>query len=367
VYYYLVNNKRFNNIYLAQHESYRSGSPIQLYCNTKEYDKLDWQKEPVESLETLMDRHALKLREKYERLIFFWSGGTDSQTLYNVFVRNNIHLDEIVCIGNSTLKHMPASHWDWIRAVHQDPTTIITDIDKLDLSWRKQYVDNEDWVFKDLGDIRTFTNGGADFASTIMCERNHNGHNWAMISGHEKPYLIQKNGTWWTRQEDRPMRQIFGLDRIECFFLDPILNLKQSHMVKRAINQLPITLRDGDQAELIYPNGRSGYRAFAKACGRHDELAHGVSSLQKQVHKEFAGIIPSTTGGIKDVGLLGAEPILIERLRDDDPFAITYIKGLYNLIQDKPFNEYMNAFGLHVPGKVLNTIPVYSKPYNLGA
>lgn len=366
MYYYIVNGCRFNNIYLAQYESYKSGSPVQFYCNTSEYDKLDWTQEPAESMEILMDRHALYLRNKYERLIFFWSGGTDSQTMLDVFTRNRIHIDEIVCIGNETLSYMPATHQDWIRTNYWDPTTTITVIDKLDLDLRSKFLDTEDWIFKDQGDIRTFSNGGTDSVSVFMCEQKHSGYNWAMISGHEKPYLVYQNGTWWARQEDRPMRQTFGIDRIECFFLDPVLNLKQSHMLKRALKQLPIQYKNGDQAETIYPEGQSGYSAFSRACGRHNELNLGVSALQKQVHKQFAGIIPNASQGISATDLTAAEPILVEKFNNQDSVAVKYIKGLYNIVQERPFREFMDAFGLAKPGEILRTKPVYSKPYNLG-
>ena len=366
MYYYIVNGQRFNNIYLAQYESYKSGASIQYYCNNAEYDKLDWTQEPIESIEVLMDRHAFYLRNKYERLVFYWSGGTDSQTIYNVFKRNNIHIDEIVCNGSETLPYMPASHQDWIRANHWDPTTIITVYDKLDLNMRSSFLDTEDWIFKNQGDIRTFTNGGTDTISVVMCEQRHAGYNWTMISGHEKPYLVYQNGSWWTRQEDRPMRQTFGIDRIECFFLDPVLNLKQSHMLKHALKQLPIQYKNGDKAENMYPEGLSGYSAFSRACGRHNELNLGVSVLQKQVHKKISGVALSATNRILETDLTKAEPILVEKFKVENETAIKYIKGLYNIVQEKSFREFMNAFGLTEPEKILQTVPIYSKPYNLG-
>lgn len=366
MYYYIVSGQRFNNIYLAQYHSYKTGAPVQFYCNTAEYDKLDWTQEPQESMEVLMDRHVQYLRNKYERLIFFWSGGTDSQTMLNVFQRNRIHIDEIVCIGNETLPYMPISHGEWLQQNYWDTATTITVVDKLDLSLRSKFIDSEEWLHKDQGDIRTFSNGGTDSVSVFMCEQRHAGHNWAMISGHEKPYLVYQNGTWWARQEDRPMRQTFGVDRIECFFLDPVLNLKQSHLLKRALNQLPQQYKNGDQAETIFPPGRSGYQAFSQACGRHVELSIGVSALQKQVHKNFTGIKTDASHNVASTDLTKAEPILIEKFNAGDSIAVKYVKGLYNIVQEKPFKEFMNAFALTQPDRILQTVPVYSKPYNLG-
>ena len=78
---YLVNNKQFFNPYLARYESFKSGSPISFYCNDAENDLLDWTQEPPETFEKLMDQHAHNLRNKYERLVLAWSGGTDSHTI----------------------------------------------------------------------------------------------------------------------------------------------------------------------------------------------------------------------------------------------------------------------------------------------
>ena len=361
MYYYIVNGYRYYNIYLAQYESYKSGAPVQFYCNTAEYDKLDWTKEPHESMEVLMDRHALHLRNKYERLIFFWSGGTDSQTMFDVFVRNKIHIDEIVCIGNKTLPYMPMSHGEWLQHNYWDKSTTITLIDKLDLNLRAQVIRDENWAQENIGDIRIFTNGGADGLSYAMCAAKHGSYNWALVSGHEKPDLVYRNGTWWTRQEDRPMRQPFGIDRIECFFLDPLMNLKQSHLLKNALKKLPIKYTNGAQAELVFPQGNSGYTAFAKACGRHSEFSTGVSNKQKTVHKQFVGLIFGNT-----VDLSSGEQILQELVKDNNPFAMRYLNGLRNIQSDQGFMEYINGFALLEPNQILRTQPVYSKPYNLG-
>lgn len=359
MYYYIVNGNRYYNIYLAQYESYKSGAPVQFYCNTAEYDKLDWTQEPQESMEVLMDRHALHLRNKYERLIFFWSGGTDSQTMLDVFVRNQIHIDEIVCIGNETLSYMPMSHGEWLQHHYWDKSTTITLIDKLDLTLRAQVIRDENWATENIGDIRTFTNGGTDSLSYAMCEVRHGAYNWAMVSGHEKPYLVYQNGSWWARQEDRPMRQTFGISRVECFFLDPVLNLKQSHMLKNALNKLPIKYTNKTQAETLF-HGNSGYARFAQACGRHPEFSAGVSSEQKTVHRQFTNI----DFGTMDVST--GEKILQELVNDNDPFARRYLNGLRNLQSDQGFSEYLNGFVLSKPDHVLQTQPVYSKPYNLG-
>ena len=60
------------------------------------YDSLDWTKEPVESLEYLYKIRAQQLRDQYNYLILYYSGGSDSITALNAFIKNNIYLDEVV-------------------------------------------------------------------------------------------------------------------------------------------------------------------------------------------------------------------------------------------------------------------------------
>lgn len=378
MYYYLVNGQRIYNTHLAHYESFRTKSKIEFYCNDAEYDRLDWSKEPEESIETLMDQHALDLRRRYERLIFFWSGGTDSQTMYNVFRRNNIHIDEIITMGNETLAYMPSTHQDWLYKNHYDPNTIITVLDKFDISVRKQFVKNEDWIFENVGDLKLFSNGPPDTHTSIaMCERNHNGKNWIMVSGHEKPWIVYNNGTWWSRQKDIALRQTLGVgDRLNHFFLTPRLALKQAHLLKNTVKKMPVKLHNGLDAETVFMGnsygtptlGPSGYRAFARACGRHDELTLGVSALQKKTHAGFVGIDIGTEGNLSDLNISTAESILQEKFRDNDPVALNYINGLYNMFtSNQEFFKYMFETGAMPAGQILKTKPIPSKAYNIGA
>jgi hypothetical protein len=364
---YIVNGKDFYNGLLAFHESYTTGSPVKFYCNDDQYDRYNWMVEPSESIEVLMDQQAKELRQKYDRLIFFWSGGTDSQTMYNVFKRNNIHIDEIITMGNDRLEYMPLWHTEWIQANHWDPHTIITVLDKFDIGVRSQFVKNENWALENVADLKLFSNGPPDVHTSVaMCERNHNGHNWVMVSGHEKPWLVYQNGQWWSQQKDYALRQTFGLgNKLNAFFLNPKLLIKQAHMLKRALNKLPIKLVNGLRSDELLPSTQ-GYTIYAQACGRHDELTYGVSALQKKTHKQFISINFGTTGNMSDLNLSTAEPCLIERYSDGDKTALNYVRGLYNVAANIEFVDWLNNFHLISPGQILRTKAVWSKAYCIG-
>lgn len=61
------------------------------------YRTLDWTKEPAETLEYLYKTRAEHIRSKYDYILLFFSGGSDSTNILDTFMDNNIHLDEVVC------------------------------------------------------------------------------------------------------------------------------------------------------------------------------------------------------------------------------------------------------------------------------
>ena len=63
--------------------------------NSAEFSCYDWSKEPSESLGELYKNRAQQIRDKYDYLVLFFSGGSDSSNILDVFVKNNIKLDEV--------------------------------------------------------------------------------------------------------------------------------------------------------------------------------------------------------------------------------------------------------------------------------
>lgn len=60
------------------------------------FEKADWTKEPTKSLKQLYKERAQQLRDNYDYLILYFSGGSDSITVLNSFLNNDIPLDEVV-------------------------------------------------------------------------------------------------------------------------------------------------------------------------------------------------------------------------------------------------------------------------------
>jgi len=76
---------------------------------------IDWTKEPKKSLKELMRQHAQLIRDSYDYIILYFSGGSDSTTMVNAFLDNNIYVDEIVTITYDGLNY-PC--FDGMAAIH---------------------------------------------------------------------------------------------------------------------------------------------------------------------------------------------------------------------------------------------------------
>lgn len=94
--YYRVGFKKFFNKTLALLESNKTNYELHWIFNDDVYDKIDWTFPIHESLLDLYKRRAQQLRNKYDYLALYFSGGADSINILHAFIDNNIFLDEIV-------------------------------------------------------------------------------------------------------------------------------------------------------------------------------------------------------------------------------------------------------------------------------
>ena len=369
---YQVNDQFINNLYLALHTSWKTGGTLRLYCYDHEFDQYDWRLEPEASLDFLMATHARALRNQYERLILLWSGGTDSHTIYNVFKDNQIHIDEIIIKADQDSITYPEANVDWLRANHWDPTTTITRYDEFDDQLRLMDLGgDENWIWRDQGELFKYGMTPVGNAVRFLCEKNHAGHTWRAIGGYEKPRLVYRNGHWYHRQLNSPLQPTMGNDYVEHFFLEPLIAIKQSHLVKHAVKRLiqsdNLELHNGNWAEAIWPKTPEGYRAWANACGRHDEVTLGTSHYQKIANDVIIQTEINPTGNWRDLSVAG-DVRLKHALSNHDVAAEVYIKGFYNLTSEFGFVDWLrdNNWFRTSSNAFTNMNFVWSKEYDLG-
>lgn len=98
--FYSVGDQKFYRKFEAVEFHNKTGFPIRWNFNDDIYNLFDWEIEPTESLEELYRQHAQKLRDRYDHLVLWYSGGADSDNILNTFISNNIRLDEVASYVN---------------------------------------------------------------------------------------------------------------------------------------------------------------------------------------------------------------------------------------------------------------------------
>lgn len=99
--YYQVGEHCTYSKYDAVSLSRRTGKSVSWEFNTLSFSLFNWLIEPTESLQELYRRRAQQLRDKYDYLVLWYSGGADSHNIARTFLENNIPLDEIVMYVNT--------------------------------------------------------------------------------------------------------------------------------------------------------------------------------------------------------------------------------------------------------------------------
>jgi len=80
---------------LAIEEMRRTGLALQWHFNQDQYRAYDWTQEPTETLDELYRRRAQQIRDSYDYIVVWYSGGSDSWCVLDSFLKNDIKIDEI--------------------------------------------------------------------------------------------------------------------------------------------------------------------------------------------------------------------------------------------------------------------------------
>ena len=96
--YYQVGPQKFSNKLLALIEGTKTNTFPRWIFNNDIFDAVDWTKEPEQGIELLYQSRARRLREKHDKVVLLYSGGVDSQTVFDSFVNQGLTVDEIITL-----------------------------------------------------------------------------------------------------------------------------------------------------------------------------------------------------------------------------------------------------------------------------
>lgn len=94
--YYTVGSKfRTYSKLLAIEEMRRTGQHLEWHFNETEMSCHDWTREPTQTLAELYRQRAQQIRDSYDYVVIWYSGGADSWNILESFLANDIPVDEI--------------------------------------------------------------------------------------------------------------------------------------------------------------------------------------------------------------------------------------------------------------------------------
>jgi hypothetical protein len=272
--YYIVGNQEFSSkiqavLYASQHNLNLSWR-----FNNEVFEKYNWEVEPEETLDQLYDARARELREKYDYLMVSYSGGSDSNNLMESFIRQGLHVDEILVI---TTDKINKNHTEYdisnkkpenISAEHvlhtipklnelkkQCPNTKITIRDMTDnvLEMLSNSVDG-DWILTKRETLNPIGMARFDFKYINEVRKNFDSNKKiAIVLGLEKPRTMIKSdtGEFLIYFNDRATNMIPVIDvldeyassvEVEYFYWSPScvkMLCKQAHVIKKWLEVNP--------------------------------------------------------------------------------------------------------------------------------
>lgn len=269
--YYTCDGLEFESKIQACFHSLKVNKPVDWVFNDLEFKLYDWTQEPEDSLDQLYDKRARDLREKYDYLILSYSGGSDSHQILMSFIRQGIHLDEllintmekgwapctIIDPTNTSSLNSGAEHYlqtiPRLKEVEKFiPRTKITICDLTDhVTDSLLSAGDASWVLQKREALNPI--GITRFNYVYFNEvrkRFDKEKKIGIVLGVEKPKSLIEDGKFWIRFNDRSANMVTVIDHIkdydnsviEYFYWSPDcvpLLIKQGHIIRRWLQTNP--------------------------------------------------------------------------------------------------------------------------------
>lgn len=262
--FYQVGNFRTYSKVEAIELANKTGQELHWNFNDLDFSTYDWTIEPVEDLKTLYQRRAKQIRERYDYVVIWWSGGADSYTVLRSFVDAGLHVDELATFHN----YGGDGSWDTYlnkevkdvampvaqKILERSPTTKFRLVDHLDYQRNLYSVDDNQFDFLYKANAVFSPN---QLARRYIREREGDyldlfaqGKSVCFVWGMDKPRVQQIDGRFAIRMVDivdnsvNPETQRLNREweRDEFFYWSSDskdLLCKQGHTVMRYLKNIP--------------------------------------------------------------------------------------------------------------------------------
>jgi hypothetical protein len=234
-----------------------TGHRLHWNFNDEMYSSLDWTQEPKESLGELYRQRAQQLRDEYDYLVLWFSGGADSTNVLNSFIENDIKLDEVASYVNyeatkdsyswlnAEIYHVAAPVIDKAKLKQPRLQHTVVDISQSTLDYFLDQSAKFDWIYDVNTHISPNACGRDNIKLTVPQWRKlfNSGKKVGFIYGFDKPKLEVIDSKYYFKFKDfvdgavnaECQRSNRSWEFNELFYWTPDMPkipIKQSHIIK---------------------------------------------------------------------------------------------------------------------------------------
>ena len=263
---YRVGNDKYYSKLEAIEAHTRTGIHPHWDFNEAVYSAYDWTVEPKETLEELYRRRAQQIRDQYDYVVLWYSGGADSDNALHAFIDNDIKLDEVVSYTNynatgdkfnflnGEIFNVAIPKIEKLKAEHPELKDLphrIIDLCQMTVDWFANPANQFDWIYH--LNIMVSVNGAArqDIYEQVpeWVKLFNAGKRVGFVHGTDKPRMVQNaDGEYVFKFIDiidgnavSARNQVINREweNHELFYWTPDLPeivIKQAHVIKRFLN-----------------------------------------------------------------------------------------------------------------------------------
>lgn len=253
--FYVSNNRKT----YSKFEAIEYSNDFQWNFNDEVFSSYDWLTEPIQDINYFYDNRAKQIREKYDYIVLFYSGGFDSHNILKTFYDNNIHVDEVLTNipsleinSTQTIEYKLFTSKKVEKYKKLMPNTVFRFIEYKDILLNELM--NQQDILYSLNHRYTVNHlAKSNYKKTIPEHKSmvESGKNICYIFGIDKPVISMHDGVYYSRFSDLqlanvvlPEIQFNRIDDIkyEFFYWSPDcvpLLIKQAHIAKKYYRDKP--------------------------------------------------------------------------------------------------------------------------------
>jgi hypothetical protein len=260
--FYQVGKHKFYSKLEAAHLRDTSGLPMTWNFNESVYSAQPWDIEPPQSLAELYRQRAQQLRDKYDYLVLWFSGGADSTNVLDSFIENNIKLDEVASYVNyeatgdrfnflnGEVFNVAIPKIEEVKQKQPGINHTIIDLSTMIMDHFTAKETKFDWIYHMNGYLNPNNASKQDIKLAVPRWRDMiaAGKRVCFIHGIDKPRVNELNGKFYFRFVDMVDGAVSANVQIlnrpwefdELFYWTPDLPeivIKQAHVLKRFLKQ----------------------------------------------------------------------------------------------------------------------------------